>query len=254
MSFGDDDEDNGEVNLGEKRIAMIEFLILKRLNSVYIARLYECIADSKLNKVVFVMEFCDLGTLMDLNENNTAYVYNDKLLYLMPGANQGKENDKWKFSFISNCAKILFKQLALALKYIHNKKIVHRDIKPDNILAKTGENNEVLLKMIDFSISKIMKSTDSKINSQQGTPEFMPQEILEEEKHNPFKVDIYLFGATLYVFLFNNFDFQNFNTDEELYNNIFEIDNNLALLLKRTLGHWEDRPRIEDIVKDVWFN
>ena len=57
-------------------------------------------------------------------------------------------------------------QLALALKYIHKKKIIHRDIKPSNIfLTKSG-----IIKLGDFGLSKIFNNKDENNKSEKKEP------------------------------------------------------------------------------------
>ena len=62
-----------------------------------------------------------------------------------------------------------FLQIALALEYIHTKKILHRDIKTSNIFV-TGNG---AIKLGDFGISKILEKTSDAANTVCGTPFYM---------------------------------------------------------------------------------
>ena len=57
-------------------------------------------------------------------------------------------------------------QLLLGLKYIHEKKVVHRDLKPDNIFLTSDQQ----LKIGDFGISKLMSETFDMAKTKIGTP------------------------------------------------------------------------------------
>jgi calcium/calmodulin-dependent protein kinase I len=54
-----------------------------------------------------------------------------------------------------NIAKGIFKQILLAIKYMHEQKICHRDIKPSNIMVI---DNEDKIKITDFNISKLCQN------------------------------------------------------------------------------------------------
>ncbi len=70
-------------------------------------------------------------------------------------------------------AKSVFKQIVEALKYCHSKRILHRDIKLDNILLTI----DGVIKVCDFGVSKIVKPTE-RMTEQCGTPAYIAPEIL----------------------------------------------------------------------------
>lgn len=58
--------------------------------------------------------------------------------------------------------KDILRQITNGLAYLHEKKIVHRDIKPNNILfSESTENKKAVMKLADFGISKIMKMDEN---------------------------------------------------------------------------------------------
>jgi NIMA (never in mitosis gene a)-related kinase 1/4/5 len=63
----------------------------------------------------------------------------------------------------------LFIQLALGVQYLHQHKIVHRDIKPQNIFI----NEDGVLKLADFGISKALDQTQEKAMTLVGTPYYL---------------------------------------------------------------------------------
>lgn len=85
-----------------------------------------------------------------------------------------------------------FTQLCLAMKHVHDRKIIHRDIKSQNIfLTKEGD-----VKLGDFGIAKPLQLTLQKIKSVVGTPYYMSPEICENKEYS-FKTDIWSLGVIL---------------------------------------------------------
>ncbi len=88
---------------------------------------------------------------------------------------------------------------AEALEHAHRLNMIHRDIKPDNILVtKTG-----LVKVADLGLAK---ATDDDMSMTQsgtglGTPHYMPPEQAHNAKHVDARCDIYALGCTLYHFV-----------------------------------------------------
>jgi serine/threonine protein kinase len=83
-------------------------------------------------------------------------------------------------------------QLGLALSYIHDKKILHRDLKTQNIFIKDNK-----IRIGDFGISKIFNQTKDLAGSMVGTPLYMSPEQYSSKKYG-FKSDIWAFGCCLY--------------------------------------------------------
>lgn len=88
-------------------------------------------------------------------------------------------------------------EVSKALKYAHDKGVVHRDIKPGNILiSKTGE-----IKLVDFGIAVSEDEADqdlTKIGVTLGTPSYMAPEQFENSKNVDKRADIYSVGVMLY--------------------------------------------------------
>ena len=243
----------------ETRTGMREYHILKKLNHLNIARLYECIMDIEKNKVVLVMEYADLGTLMRPSNNMNYYDYNVELInYILKECVKTSDvlvdyedcvNFLKHHKVLVRSGRYLFKMLAEAIKYLHDKLIAHRDIKPENILLKSKDKQ---LKLVDFSIARVMKSYEESIVSDSGTCPFKCKESYQEA-YNPFKADVYSFGASLFVYLFNRFSYD-LNDDVEdvlllkqVYPQVYQL---LNLILYKNL---DDCPTIDEVLEHDYF-
>ncbi|MBW0149001.1 serine/threonine-protein kinase [Marinobacter arenosus] len=85
-------------------------------------------------------------------------------------------------------------QVADALAYAHSQKIVHRDIKPGNIIYNPDDGG---IKITDFGIAKISDDSRTRTGSVMGSPLYMSPEQLKGQKVTGAS-DIYSLGVTLY--------------------------------------------------------
>ncbi|XP_072575825.1 serine/threonine-protein kinase Nek1 isoform X32 [Vulpes vulpes] len=86
-----------------------------------------------------------------------------------------------------------FVQICLALKHVHDRKILHRDIKSQNIfLTKDGT-----VQLGDFGIARVLNSTVELARTCIGTPYYLSPEICENKPYNN-KSDIWALGCVLY--------------------------------------------------------
>ena len=163
-------------------------------------------------------------------------------------------------------AKFIFKQIVLALQYIHSHNIVHRDIKLDNILIDLDNN----IKICDFGVSKIIKNNEPMIE-QCGTPAYIAPEILLNKGYNGFGVDIWSSGVVLYAMLSGTVPFKGNNIKDlhdliikgeytpikdiskeatHLIKCILEVDPKKRISTKEILVH----PWINDVDLNYWKN
>ncbi len=109
------------------------------------------------------------------------------------------------------------------LQFLHQNKIIHRDIKPQNILLKL-EGNQIIPKIADFSISKQMGGEMTSVSATVGTYEYMSPEQLGKAnaKIGPSS-DIWSFGVLAYHLLVGKLPFgsrRTGDTDGQIIANI----------------------------------
>ena len=92
-------------------------------------------------------------------------------------------------------------QIARGLAKAHEVGVIHRDLKPANVFLTTRDNGQMLVKLLDFGVSKILQSTDSRITGSGtpiGTPLYMSPEQAEGKDDVDGRADIWSLGAVLY--------------------------------------------------------
>lgn len=140
---------------------------------------------------MFIILFHLLIRILDTFETNThtvivmEYICGDLLSFI---------RKRSKLSEAS--AKIIFKQLIEGIKFIHQNKIVHRDIKLDNILFDL--NNTV--KICDFGVSRKLNPGDI-MHDHCGTPAYIAPEIFLNKGYEGYSCDIWSAGVTLYYMI-----------------------------------------------------
>ena len=159
--------------------------------------------------------------------------------------------------FSEPMAKNIFKQLIQTIKYLHNNDIVHRDIKPDNILLELDNT----IKLCDFGVSKQIKKGQLLTDSC-GTPAFIAPEILKDNPYDPYITDIWSSGVVLYIIVSGFFPFRGIN-EAELRKNIlggkypelFDVSDNLKDLINKMLEiNPEKRISLDEILNHPWLN
>ena len=121
------------------------------------------------------------------------YHINKKTVY-------NKKKDENQLKFIAGCTLI-------GLNYIHENKIIHKDIKPENLVY----DSKGYIHITDFGISKIYHPENGKENS--GTPGYMAPEVLFNKDHD-YTVDYFSLGVCLYELLMGKRPYHGHNKKE----------------------------------------
>lgn len=87
-------------------------------------------------------------------------------------------------------------QIIQGMEHLHQKRIIYRDLKPENVLL----DNEGNVRISDLGLAVEMKEGQTKIKGYAGTPGFMAPELLESKEYD-YSVDYWTLGITLYEFI-----------------------------------------------------
>ncbi|XP_011189834.2 ovarian-specific serine/threonine-protein kinase Lok [Zeugodacus cucurbitae] len=162
-------------------------------------------------------------------------------------------------------SKLFFYQMCHAVKYLHDKGISHRDLKPDNVLLETS-NEETLLKVSDFGLSKFVQN-DSVMKTLCGTPLYVAPEVLQTGGRGAYtkKVDIWSLGVVLFTCLSGTLPFSDdFGTpaSEQIKHGRFrfshptwrKVSQRATTLIKEMLVvDPKKRPTVNDVLKSSWL-
>lgn len=107
--------------------------------------------------------------------------------------------------FSEDTARFYACQVLLGLEYLHSKKILYRDMKPENILLDEVGNAS----LADFGISKELEDS-AKTKSFVGTPEYVAPEVILQKGYDK-TIDIWCFGVLLFEMVFGHPPFHNKN-------------------------------------------
>mmetsp|Transcript_36355 Transcript_36355/g.47961 ORF Transcript_36355/g.47961 Transcript_36355/m.47961 type:complete len:476 (+) Transcript_36355:61-1488(+) len=104
-----------------------------------------------------------------------------------------------KTRFSEDKAKPIIRNIASALAYCHRSGIVHRDVKPENVLFISNEE-ESSVKLVDFGFSTYLPCSEEKLTLFCGTPMYVAPEVIQGEGYME-EVDNWSLGVMMYIML-----------------------------------------------------
>ncbi|XP_053701937.1 MAP/microtubule affinity-regulating kinase 3a isoform X12 [Synchiropus splendidus] len=221
--------DKTQLNPNSLQKLFREVRIMKILNHPNIVKLFEVIETERT--LYLVMEYASGGEVFD---------------YLVA---HGRMKEKE--------ARAKFRQIVSAVQYCHQKHIVHRDLKAENLLLDADMN----IKIADFGFSNEF-TLGNKLDTFCGSPPYAAPELFQGKKYDGPEVDVWSLGVILYTLVSGSlpFDGQNLKELRERvlrgkYRIPFYMSTDCENLLKRFLVlNPSKRGTLEQIMKDRWIN
>ncbi|CAI5697103.1 unnamed protein product [Oreochromis niloticus] len=221
--------DKTQLNPNSLQKLFREVRIMKILNHPNIVKLFEVIETERT--LYLVMEYASGGEVFD---------------YLVA---HGRMKEKE--------ARAKFRQIVSAVQYCHQKHIVHRDLKAENLLLDADMN----IKIADFGFSNEF-TLGNKLDTFCGSPPYAAPELFQGKKYDGPEVDVWSLGVILYTLVSGSlpFDGQNLKELRERvlrgkYRIPFYMSTDCENLLKRFLVlNPAKRGTLEQIMKDRWIN
>jgi [calcium/calmodulin-dependent protein kinase] kinase len=221
-----------------------ELEIMKRLNHKNVIRTIEIIDDPESEKLYMIMEYCSLGSIMDWRPATREF-YSPWL----------------KGNLEKHILRKFIQELVEGLMYLHSINIVHRDIKPQNILL--SQNFEI--KLADFGQAQDI-STGDQLTSTVGTYYFFAPECCssDSEAFSGKRVDIWALGITIYALVYKTLPFwadsllgifEVIRSSEIIFEESIIADRSLIDLLRRLLEkNPNSRITLPEILVHPWMN
>ncbi|XP_068443891.1 serine/threonine-protein kinase MARK2 isoform X3 [Clinocottus analis] len=221
--------DKTQLNSSSLQKLFREVRIMKMLNHPNIVKLFEVIETEKT--LYLVMEYASGGEVFD---------------YLVA---HGRMKEKE--------ARAKFRQIVSAVQYCHQKCIVHRDLKAENLLLDADMN----IKIADFGFSNEF-TMGNKLDTFCGSPPYAAPELFQGKKYDGPEVDVWSLGVILYTLVSGSlpFDGQNLKELRERvlrgkYRIPFYMSTDCENLLKKFLIlNPSKRGSLEQIMRDRWMN
>ncbi|XP_066255971.1 serine/threonine-protein kinase MARK2-like isoform X8 [Euwallacea similis] len=221
--------DKTQLTPGSLQKLFREVRIMKMLDHPNIVKLFQVIETEKT--LYLVMEYASGGEVFDY--------------LVLHGRMKEKE------------ARAKFRQIVSAVQYCHQKRIIHRDLKAENLLL----DSEMNIKIADFGFSNEF-TPGNKLDTFCGSPPYAAPELFQGKKYDGPEVDVWSLGVILYTLVSGSLPFDG-STLRELRERVlrgkyripFYMSTDCENLLKKFLVlNPAKRASLETIMKDKWMN
>ncbi|KAK7602325.1 hypothetical protein V9T40_007914 [Parthenolecanium corni] len=221
--------DKTQLNPSSLQKLFREVRIMKMLDHPNIVKLFQVIETEKT--LYLVMEYASGGEVFDY--------------LVLHGRMKEKE------------ARAKFRQIVSAVQYCHQKKIIHRDLKAENLLL----DSEMNIKIADFGFSNEF-TPGNKLDTFCGSPPYAAPELFQGKKYDGPEVDVWSLGVILYTLVSGSLPFDG-STLRELRERVlrgkyripFYMSTDCENLLRKFLVlNPAKRASLETIMKDKWMN
>jgi len=158
-----------------KKFMVREIDVLKKMSHPNIVKLLDVIENNETNTIYLILEYCKNGDFSRFQ-------------------NKRPLKEKHALNYM--------KQLASGLQYITSNNIMHRDLKPQNMLISDTH----ILKLTDFGFARYFE-TNTMVNTLCGSPLYMAPEIMRDKKYT-HKADLWSVGVIMYEMLTGKLPFK----------------------------------------------
>ena len=175
----------------QQAAALNEVDVMSTLNHPNVINYVECFSTKREGKVAslyIVMEYAEGGDLRKRERTGT-------------------DGAEWTEAQILD----LFTQICLAVEYCHRQRVLHRDLKPQNIFMAAADQ----VKLGDFGMSQMLDAGDDTAEVTGGTPYYFSPEMVDEQPCGA-KADMWALGVVLYQLLTHSLPFGG-RTVEQLF-------------------------------------
>jgi hypothetical protein len=215
-----------------KKFVKLEIDILRTLSHPNLVRYMGCKYSSKFREYSIVLEYVDGGSLEQIIKK------------------RGPMSEEQVAGIVQ--------QTLHGLSHLHSKRVIHRDLKPGNILlTRSGQ-----IKITDFGVSAQLLNIESMRSSCVGTPYYSAPEVIQVVPYS-YQADIWSLGCAVYEMLFGCRPYHDLNQVAAMYrmvkdghppvpvNNTFSADC-LNFLHSCWIVDWKMRPTADELKEHVF--